>query len=171
MVSGLSSLRLPTTSKKQINVEYFESWDDGEVAWDIDNDEIIEKDNENYQKEKAMASYLVYHPDDTGLTTWNDRMDDGEVPWENPGFSKFNPAPSLFEFYEKIVAKEDIWGDFIDIEKVDLCEELVIAATLFAVVAAGISQKKVRQNGSSHPLSLFLLVFALVFTKNVHSAS
>jgi len=168
-VSSLSTLRVPTpiTYKKQVPVEYIESWDDGEVAWDIID--------EHKPVKESYSSYLVYHPEET----WIDQMDDGEVPWGphvEPKKKELSDPPLLplliNEVYEKIVSKEDIIGEFIDWEKIDLQEVLLVAA-LVAFSHSNFSQKTPLQSSGkkSHPLTMPLLVFALVLTKNVHSAS
>jgi hypothetical protein len=172
-VSSLSTLRIPPPPTiKKVAVEYIESWDDGEVAWDFVDEDTSVKD--------VTSSYLVYHPEET--YDFIDKMDDGEVPWGPPLKTKKKELsdPPLLpllinELYEKIVSKEDIIGEFIDWDKVDLQEEFVIllAAAFVAFSHSNFPQNTPLQGGpkKSHPLTMTLLVFALVFTKNVHSAS
>ena len=190
--NSLSRPHLPMMNNKHKVVfnaiEYTESWEDGEVAWDIvnSNTALFSVQTSALYDAPRMSDnkHVYYHPKRQDTI---ESMSDGEVPWDSSEIVTYdelssdkdeiwkwiersqNQDPKLLfmEMYEKFISKEDIIMDFQGTTLI-----------MFILFSFFIMQKEEGNRGTkkkmtymSNPVTMLCFSMGLVLTKNVHSAS
>jgi len=169
-------------------IEYIESWDDGEIPWDIEGDHSL----------PTQKRYVLLEP--KKYTFNNGRMDDGEVEWELDIQMSLTTKTKRANFDNEKTDKMVIW-EFIDEVKrndnINFCvhkmaEQLLTTENIFtdvmnfqnkrsefdmlltlAVLLVDVKKPKETKNvgESMIPLNILFTVVAFMLTKGVEPAS